>query len=312
MRERTRWEYIPTAVSCYKTVIPSGVRERPPWHEDGEDWFGVYWIWDEKTMGHTPDPRRPPVIENICEWDKSLRLPNLDEIDWTSAAKADLEGYDRESSLLRLFLESGPFERLHSLVGFEEALIAMYEEPEAFCGLMSKLTDFRVKLIEYLGSAYRPDVILNMDDLASASAPLFSMDMYRKFIKSYEKRIADAIHAQGAYFLYHSCGRMQDFIDDLLEIGADGLNALTPCNDQKAVMEKYGSRFVVDGGLDSLLISGENTTEEELREEIRRACDIFGPFKRYIIHPASFIPEHKKILLDEAVKYGHTFYKNIK
>lgn len=110
-------------------------------------------------------------------------------------------------------------------------------------------------------------------------------------------------------FLYHSCGRMQDFIDDLLEIGVDGFNAVTPCNDQRELMEKYRSHFVVDGGMDSHLINTEGISEERLRKEMRKTCDIFGPYKRFIVHPAAFIMENRKILLDEAEIYGHQFYR---
>ena len=44
----------------------------------------------------------------------------------------DCANYDRENKLVKFILESGPFERLHSLVGFEEAMVSMYTEPEAF------------------------------------------------------------------------------------------------------------------------------------------------------------------------------------
>lgn len=302
-------EFIPNSMTCYKTIIPSCLKERPVGDRDGKDWFGVYWSWDEKTRGYTADPRIPPVVEELTEWRKFVKIPNLDDLDWDTAAKKDLEGFNREERLLRIFLESGPFERLHSLTGFEEAFIAIYEEPGAFCELMEALTDFRVEEIRQISRAYKPDVILSMDDLASATAPFFSLDMYRSFIKPYEKRIAEAVHETGAYFLYHSCGRMQDFIDDLLEIGVDGFNAVTPCNDQRNLMERYGSRFVVDGGMDSLLINTEGISEERLREEMRKTCDIFGPYKRFIVHPAAFITENRKILLDEADIYGHQFYR---
>lgn len=301
-------EYIPTSMSCYKTVMPSCMYERPAGFKDGYDWFGVYWAWDEKTKGYTADPRKAYVVPDIAHWKDTVKFPDLGSIDWDAAAKKDLEGFDKNSKLLRIFLESGPFERLHSLTGFEEAFISMYEEPEAFHELMEAITDFRVEEIRHIGKAYHPDVILNMDDLASATAPFFSLEMYREFIKPYEKRIADAIHENGAYFLYHSCGRMQCFIDDLLEIGVDAFNALTPCNDQEEIMKKYGSRIVVDGGMDSILISTEGVSEEELRCEMRRACDIFGPYQRFIVHPAALIPRNREILLDEAEKYGHQFY----
>ena len=302
-------EYVGIAPCCYKNIIPSCIQERPDGNKNGKDWFGVSWVWDEKTKGYTTNPEQTPVVKDICHWKDYVNFPDLKQIDWIGAAKKDLEDYKPDDGLIRIFLESGPFERLYSLTGFEEAFIAMCEEPEVFCELMDALTTFREKEIYYILQAYHPDVILSMNDLASATAPLFSIDMYREMLKPYEKRIAQAVHKGGAYYLYHSCGRMQAFIDDLLEIGVNGFNALTPCNDQKEIMEKYGSSFVVDGGLNSLLISDETASEEELREEVRRAIDIFAPYGRYILHPASFVPRNREILIDEAQKYGSMFYK---
>lgn len=146
-------EFIPNSMTCYKTIIPSFLKERPAGAQDGRDWFGVYWSWDEKTKGYTADPRIPSVVEELTDWRKCVKIPNLDDLDWDTAAKKDLEGFDRKEKLLRIFLESGPFERLHSLTGFGEAFIAIYEESEAFCELMEELTAFRVEEIRQIGRA---------------------------------------------------------------------------------------------------------------------------------------------------------------
>lgn len=240
--------------------------------------------------------------------EKSLTLPDLDAIDWKASAQKDLKDYDRDEQLLRIFLESGPFERLQSLVSFEASFIHMYEEPEAFLDLMDALTTFRIDLIRRLKENYQPDAIITLDDLGSKNAPLISVDMYREFIKPFHKRLGDAIHEMDMIYIQHSCGNMESFVGDLIDAGVDALNPVQAnCNNQKNILKKYGDKVSIDGGLD-FFVHYDTATEEELRQEVRRACDLFGPYKNFILHDATVVPKNLQIIRDEARKYGRGFY----
>ena len=69
------------------------------------------------------------------------------------------------------------------------------------------------------------DIVFFGDDLASQLAPLFSPDIYREIIKPRHARMIAAVKARAdVRVLYHSCGAVTPFIDDLIEIGVDALN----------------------------------------------------------------------------------------
>jgi len=303
-------EWIPLVSDCIEMVFPRGVRERPPRGQNGRDWFGCCWIWDDQCLGFAPDLHQPYLVEDITGWREYVTFPDLEAIDWEAAAAEDAANADRENKLVRILLESGPFERTHHILGFEGAFTAMYDDPDEYKALIDAITDYKVRLIEKLIDAYKPDEIFAQDDLGHNNGPMFSLDMYREFIKPAHIRISEAIRGKGVIHTHHSCGRMEAFIDDLLDVGVRVLNPVQPCNDREMIAEKYSGRASFEVGAD-FYIAREDSTEEDIRDEVRKIIDLFGPYKNTMI---GVFPSNKTCLdkmdiaIDEARSYGRGFY----
>jgi hypothetical protein len=304
-------EWIPTTDKCLKTVFSSAVRERPNFGESGDDWFGCHWIFDKDSLGHAPDHYQPVLLDDITKWREVVKIPDLDAIDWQTVAKKDLEGYDRDKLVLRLFMESGPFERSHHILGFENAFIAMSQEPEEYKALIDAIADYKVKLIEKIAQFYAPDEIFFQDDLGSAQGPMMSMDMYRRLLKPAHKRIGETMRKHNIIYTHHSCGKMDAFIDEFLDNGVQVLNPLQPMNDWLAIITKYAGRVSFAVGIDKY-INLPDASEENIRVEIRQVIDTFGPTKSLVTHlfisNAACIPRNQEIAMDELVNYGKSFY----
>ena len=303
-------EWIPVVSDCIHMVLSSAVRERPPQGQSGRDWFGCNWVWDDECLGFAPDLHQPYIVGDIAKWREIVTFPDLGAIDWAAAAARDLAGVDRDEKAVRILLESGPFERSHHILGFEGAFTAMYDDPEEYKALIDAIADYKVRLINCLIEAYEPDEIFAQDDLGHNRGPMFSLDMYREFIKPAHKRISEAIRSRGVIHTHHSCGCMEVFIDDLLDVGVQVLNPVQPCNDRKAIADKYAGRLSFEVGAD-YYIAREDSTEEEIRGEVRELIDLFGPQKNMML---GIFPSNKACLgkidiaLDEARSYGSGFY----
>lgn len=297
------WDY-----SVGRFTTPSAVHERPANHADGVDWYGCHWRFDEATFGYVQDPAYPLPVDDITQWRDQVRFPDYDAIDWEACAVEDEKNYDRENKLVKFILESGPFERLHSLVGFEEALVSMYTEPEAFLELIEAITDSKIDLIDRIAQYYHPDGLCVFDDLGSAGGPLMSLEMYREFIKPSHKRIVEAIKSHGIIAFQHSCGKMQDFLDDFVEIGVQVVNPLQPVNDWAMVAEKYRDKlsFEVTLSTESCMVDAD---EKVIREDIRRAIDTFGPYKNFMMFPMVIEPWKMDVVRDEMQRYGRSYYQ---
>lgn len=167
------------------------------------------------------------------------------------------------------------FERHWSLRGMENALMDFYLYPEEVHRLYRKLTDFYLRIIERIGTELHADGILVSDDLGAQAGPLISPDIFREFFKPYYKEIFDKTHEYGMHFWLHSCGNIEVFLEDFIEIGLDVIHPIQKYTmDEKHIADTYGGRICFCVGMDvqRLIPFG---TPQEVREEIRQLYHTF-------------------------------------
>lgn len=110
-----------------------------------------------------------------------------------------------------------------------------------------------------------------------------SPQLYRDLLKPCHKKINDAARAYGMIPVQHTCGKSDLVVEDMIETGAAAWTAVQPMNDIRGILEKNGDRFAIIGGYDSNGKPGRSTTtEEEVREEVRRCCREYGDLPGYI------------------------------
>lgn len=236
-------------------------------------------LWETGESGKdspTPAPVDRHVLEDITQWE-SLTFPDLDSFDWEGEAAAALEGVDRSKVAVEFGIGNGCFERLTYLMGFEEAVIALLEEPEACCDFFDRLTDYQIQYIAKVKQYYAPDIIIYYDDVAMEQGLIMSPGVYREVIKPYHKKVISAIHDMGMFATCHSCGKAEALIEDFIENGADVWHSVQPVNDLETLIETYGDRISFAGGFNTNgPAAGESGTPEMIRDEVRRCIDRYG------------------------------------
>jgi len=99
------------------------------------------------------------------------------------------------------------------------------------------------------------DVVLTSDDLGSQNAFLVGREHYLKYIKPRQQRFFRQIkELTDAKVVFHSCGAVASIIDDLIEMGVDGLNPVQPqaAGMNPAGLKKtYRGRMAFWGGTDA-------------------------------------------------------------
>ena len=281
-------EYIPS-MADFEMIMPTNVvRERPPYAlgigGSGYDYWGCWWEYEDDIGGASPLPGKEPCPD-ITQWREKVTFPDIDAIDWTPAHEVR-DSLDRENKLSMFFWESGPWERLHALVGFQNALEAMYEEPEAFKELMQAITDYRVKMIPLIKEHYNPDIIINLDDFGHQRSQFMSTEMFREFIKPYEKQIYDAMKANDIIRCHHSCGNIDKLVEDIYDMGAEMILGLFyPYNDQPAVVEKMGGKLLFLMATNAQVLDSGNATVDDAMEDAMRQLTVFGPHDALIFTP---------------------------
>ncbi|WP_095173368.1 MULTISPECIES: uroporphyrinogen decarboxylase family protein [Blautia] len=291
---------------------PECVNERPEGH-DGYDWFGVHWTYQPETNSPMVSPGYPPIITDITKWEEQVKFPDLSVYDWETSAREETKDWDRENKYSEVMIINGCFERSHHLLGFEEALIAMYEEPEAYQALLDRIADYKCELIGIVAKYYKPDIIMMHDDYGANDRMLMSPDTWRQFIKGPLSRLVDTAHKSGMIYEHHSCGHIEPIIGDMIEIGIDALNPLQrPCNDIEKIKKEYGGKITLVGGFSSqTVIENPNSTIEDITSDIDYAYQTLAPGGGYVSFPVvlnmgAFAPKLVKEHLKLAKKFANT------
>lgn len=258
----------------------------------GTDGFGVKWTSTDSTGGgFMPDPRYTLMTaDDICDWRDIIKFPNPSEYPWEEESKAELEGVDRDTTCIDFFSLNGPHDRVVSLMGFEDALIAYSEEPEAVADLMSAIADFKIEMMDYAARYYHPDTYTLCDDVATQRNPFMSPDVYRELISPQHARIAQHARELGITPVLHCCGHAEVLVEDYIAEGWDAWCSLQPCNDIASLLDRYGDRLTFIGGYDTNGEAGMTGDEDIIRAEVERCYDSYGRkpgyvFSGFILNP---------------------------
>lgn len=202
------------------------------------------------------------------------------------------------------------FERLWSLRGMENALCDFYESPDEVHKLFRKLTDFYKVMLTRVRNELHADAVWTSDDIGVQTGPFFSVEIFREFFKPYYKELIDHAHSLGMHFWMHSCGNIQSFIPDLIEIGLDVLHPIqTYTMDEREIAQKYGDKLCIWAGFDVQRIIPYGTPDE-VRAEVRRLIDTYYRCDgRFILTSGNGLTadtpyESLHALMDETLVYG--------
>jgi uroporphyrinogen decarboxylase len=149
------------------------------------------------------------------------------------------------------------FDVTHSwMVGTERLLVALAEDREWCMDLFDHHLDLSLKLLDKVWDAgYTFDEVFWPDDMGYKHSQFFSVSTYRELLKPFHRRAVDWAHAKGIKARLHSCGDVNPFVPELIDIGVDALNPLEvkAGMDPVTLKRQYGSKLLFHGGLDALL-----------------------------------------------------------
>ena len=186
--------------------------------------------------------------------------------------------YVREKMPERVVMVSlpDPFKFCWSLLGAMERLLVCYVTDSEFCLELTRIaTDFLKEVIE-MSIDEKAEIILLEGDLAYNSDTLMSPDHYRKFIKPYQHALCEVAHKKGVPIIKHTDGNAWSILDDLVEVGFDGIHPVQPqCMEIKKVKEHLKGKCCVLGNIDCSFLLPFGTEEEvieNVKDTIRRAA----------------------------------------
>ena len=250
-----------------------------------------------------------PVVAGPIRDERDLaryRPPQVTEADLLSLAYGAAKIKGKRGVILALRC---PFRLSWSLMGgLSQLLIAYRRNPALVDSLMRMTTDYTVSSIE-LGVKLGAEIIAMDGDLAYDSGSFMSPDQFRRFVVPHYRRFVQAAHRLGVPIIKHSDGNLWPILDDLIDVGFDGIHPIQPqCMSLKEAKEKVGDRVCLLGNVDCMYILTRGTTEE-VEAEVRRALAEGAPGGGYIITSSNTIhpdvkPENYIAMVKAVHNYG--------
>ena len=164
-----------------------------------------------------------------------------------------------------------------------QLLMDMAVQPEFVEDLLDRiLHEWNLPIIEQQ-LALGVDGFYFADDWGTKTGLMFSPAMWRRFIKPRLAIIYQHCQQAGVVVGQHSDGAVELLFPDLIEIGLQVFNPLSPSvMDPDTMKDKYGDRLTFYGGIDveTTLPLG---TPDQVREEIRSRAETMGRGGGYIL-----------------------------
>jgi len=253
-----------------------------PGMEPMTDAWGTPMVWPAGAPGATPhitDDNKP--IPDITCWRDFVKVPDLiancsaDEL-WEPYIE-NLAKINKEEKLATAMVSTGVFERMHFLMGFEDTLCNFMLEPEAMEDLAYALGEYRYKGFKLLYEHCKPEVLLSHDDWGDKQNLFIQPELWRQFIKPQYEKAYGYMHDNGVIILHHADSFCEPIIEDMADVHIDIWQGVLPQNDIVKLQKQLNGRMVLMGGIDAAIVDRPDATEEEIRAEVRRACDTYAP-----------------------------------
>ena len=236
--------------------------------------LGVTLEWREDEPGVmpicTPDKL---VCPDVTKWKEYVKIPDMSkiELDWTQA-QGHAAAIRAEGKLVMVWMPTGLFEMSHFLLGFENCLCSLYDEPEAMHELINAIKELKMTQIRIMHEKLQPDVFMFHDDWGSKHSLFMAPDMWREFFKEPYREIYGLIKELGMVTMHHADSFCQPICPDMVDIGIDIWQGVLPSNDIQQIKKDTDHKLVLMGGIDASIVDIPGWTEEAVRAEVQRAC----------------------------------------
>jgi len=202
----------------------------------------------------------------------------------------------------------GPFTQGLLLFGFTNFMRTLHVAPSSVRRITEKVEGFQTELGK-IAIDMGVDIVWIPDDLGMTDGPFLSPQAFRKYIFPSMKSEVEAFKKRGVKVLLHSDGQIMALMDDIVEMGFDGIHPI----ERKAGMSlelmkaKYGDRLTLIGNVDAtdLLPHG---TAQQIRRQVLECLQAGAPGGGYILASDHSIHEgvksaNTKIMFEMARKY---------
>lgn len=265
-------------------ILEAPLRSRPQKGGTITNEWGITMSWPEDQLGPFPvHDDEHIVIKDITKWKEQLQVPSVifPEERWEAAVK-HAESVDRKDQFVTVFFASGTFEMTHFLMGMENAMMSLYEEPELMHELIERLTEYEIDYAKQIIKYIKPDALFHHDDWGSQLSSFMSPDMFEEFYVGPYKKAYQFWRDNGVELIvHHSDSYAANLVPHMIDMGIDIWQGVMTTNNTPELIKQYGGKISFMGELDSGPLDYPDWKVEDINAQVEKACTSCG--KKYFI-----------------------------
>jgi uroporphyrinogen decarboxylase len=243
------------------------------------------------TIHEIPDYKYHPLkpMKTVREID-DFPWPDLGEDYRYEGVKARTREYQTRGYAVCGEMYQTIFETAWLMRDMQDFMVDLLLHEEIAHAICENLARIRVRQAENYARA-GVDILRLGDDMVSQQGLMMSKETYRTFFRPRIQKIIEAAKKENPDIIIfmHSCGKVEDLIDDLLEAGVEVLNPLQPeCNDLHMIQAKYKDRLSFWGGIgvQSVMPMG---TPGDVSRKVLETNEILGKEGGFLLAPAHIL-----------------------
>ena len=219
---------------------------------------------------------------------KERMQPDPDRIDW-DLLKREYRSWREQGDWIGAAFWFGCEVTYSHMVGVP-LFYAMVEQPEWVIDMVNTMVDLSIALFDMVWEAgYHFDQVNWWNDMGFKGKQFMSVQMYRDLFKPADRKAAEWAHSKGLKVYCHSCGNVNPFVPELIDVGVDMLNPLEvkAGMDPLALKAQYGQDMAFHGGLNAMLYH----PPERMWAEMERVIPAMKENGGYVIGTDHSIPD---------------------
>ena len=226
---------------------------------------------------------------------------------FTSLERALKRFGDRKAVILNV---RDVFSDIRDLVGYENALVAMVAEQQAYTDLLDRVIEYNQELARTARDRFEVQIVATTDDITDNRGLIMGPNLYFSLLAPRFTKVIKGFKELGYYCIKHCDGNVNEILEHWIDSGVDCIDPIDPNGgmDIEQVKRDYGGRVCIKGNIDceANLVSGtEDDVAQEVRECIRKAAHGGG----HILSSSNSIhsgvkPENYRAMLKALRHYG--------
>lgn len=176
------------------------------------------------------------------------------------------------------------WERAWTLRGWSNLMMDFHDHPAFVDDLLNTIAAYDIAQVQE-ALRYGIDAVYFGDDWGMQRGLQMGPRLWRQVIYPVLKRLYGVVRRAGKYVMIHSCGDVDELLDDLVEAGVNCFNPFQPeVMDVDSLLRRYHGRLAFHGGL-----STQRTLPYGSSDDVRRETEhllALGRAGGYIFGPA--------------------------